>query len=154
MTFVRKISTLLLVALAMPAAADEIVTLKVPVNLQNLHPEIASISVGCTIVPTSAYGRTDLPVSNRSFSGTVNVKVTVTDGQTASANGYRCQLALMPAGGSGWFPQQGTSGPPQAQAKPGTPFVTKVEGSFGPMKGFGPPSGGALTNLPPPIKKP
>jgi hypothetical protein len=119
-----------LVLLAGPAFADQTVTLQVPVNVQNLHPDIGSISVQCFITPTSSFGRTDLPVSNHAFHGTVNVQIKVKDSNAIAAKGYQCKLLLFPTEGAGLTPSQGTAAPQQAQAKPGTPFVPMVEGSL------------------------
>lgn len=120
--------SLCLLAAANAALADQVVTLQVPVQVQNLHPEIAKISVGCFITPTSAYGRTDLPVVNRAFNGTVQVKVTVNDGNAAVAKGYRCELFLFPQNGTGYKPSQNPSATPQAMAQTGAPFTQTVEG--------------------------
>jgi hypothetical protein len=152
MTLFHKISVCLLCCLAAPVMASQDITINVPVHAQNLHPEITSISVGCHV--GSAYGRKDLPVFNRAYNGTVSVKVSVTDGESASVNSYQCQLALMTTGGPGYYPQQNGVGPPQGQAKPGTPFVVKIQGPIGATKGFSSNKNTPVTNLPPTLKKP
>lgn len=119
----------LLLGAAMPALADQVVTLRVPVALQNLHPQVAKLSVGCYLTPVGAFARTDLPVANRAFNGTVEIKVKVTDGESLSATGYKCSLFLFPASGSGQAPTQDlTAATPMYHAKPGTPFKREVEG--------------------------
>ncbi len=130
------VASVALLAVAAPASAEQTITFKVPANVQNLHPEVAKISVGCRLTPTNAYGRTDLPVSNRAFHGVVDVEVKVDDGQSVVAKGYKCELYLFPSGGTGFKPQQTPGGPPQGQAKTGTPFVPVVEGLLPAAGGF------------------
>jgi hypothetical protein len=129
----RTIAVALTCGCATWAHADQVVTLRVPVTLQNLHPEVAKLGVGCYITPAGAYDRTDVPVVNRAFNGVVEVKVAVTDAQSLSATGYKCALVLHPASGPGWWPLQASSAPPQAQAKAGTPFKVAVEGPLPPV---------------------
>lgn len=117
-----------LLAFAASASAEQEITFRVPVNLQNLHPEIANVSVQCRVTPTNAHGRMDLPVVNRAFNRTVEVRVKVTDGQSAVAEGYRCELHLFSAAGEGVAPSQDPSASAYAKAKLGTPFVQFVEG--------------------------
>ncbi|CAG1005106.1 hypothetical protein BURK1_03172 [Burkholderiales bacterium] len=140
---VRTVVALLLAGFAGPALGDQVVTLRVPVHLQNLHPEVAKLSVGCYITPAGAFSRTDLPVVNRAFDGTVDVKVAVTDAQSLSATGYKCSLYLFPAAGPGWTPTQAPGAYPPTQAKAGTPFKIVAEGPL-------PPAGGSAA-VPSPI---
>ncbi len=135
MTLIRTIVAVLLAVFAGPALADQIVTLRVPVHLQNLHPEVAKLSVGCYITPVGAFARADVPVVNRAFDDTVNVKVPVTDAQSLSATGYKCSLFLLPAAGSGWTPTQTPGAYPPTQAKAGTPFKIVAEGPLVPAGG-------------------
>ena len=132
MTLLRPISAVLLSGCASAALAGQVVTLRVPVTLHGLHPEIAKLVVGCYITPAGAYNRTEVPVVQRAFNGTVEVKVEVTDAQSQSATGDKCKLALHPVAGAGWTPAQGSNAPPQAQAKPGSWFKVHVEGPLPP----------------------
>lgn len=129
----RTVLCAILLAAATPVRADQVITLRVPVTLQNLHPEVAKLSIGCYITPTGAYDRTDLPVVNRAFSGTAEVKVKITDAESLSATGYKCALYLFPATGSGSTPTQDlTAGTPLIHAKAGTAFKVAIEGALPP----------------------
>jgi hypothetical protein len=113
---------------AAPAArAEQDLTFQVPVKVQNLHPDVKSISVGCKVLPAGVFGRADVPVVGNAYNKTVSVKLKMADSQWAEAKTYHCALYLMPASGNGWTPTQGP-GVAEAQAKAGTPFVPAVEG--------------------------
>lgn len=132
MIVARLVVVVFLAATAAPVPAMQTVTLRVPVNLQNLHPEVTKFSIACTITPTDAIARTDVPVVNRAFSGTVEVKVNVQDAQSLSAKGYQCRLFVI--GGDGLLAPatQESGGQPLQKGKPGTSFNVAVEGPLPP----------------------
>ncbi|TFH32040.1 MAG: hypothetical protein E4G97_03210 [Deltaproteobacteria bacterium] len=115
-------------------AADQVVTFQVPVKLQSIHPDVTKPTIDCMMLGKDGgiitHSTKVVPISGGNYSGPpVSVPVNVTQGQAEIAAGWRCQLWLFPAAGSGYQPAQG-SGLPLQQAKPGTPLVYKVEGKF------------------------
>jgi len=139
---------ILLVAM-LPARADQVVTFRVPVTLQNLHPGVAKFAVACELRPMKTSARTDQPVVNRAFSGTVEVKLSVTDAESLSATGYGCSLFLYPGDGSGYAPTQHQDlGTPAIHAKPGTPFKVVVEGPLAPTASTATQKGAAAVAAP------
>jgi len=91
----------LLLAAAPARAADQEITFQVPVKVEKLHPEVTAISIGCRVTPVGSFGRADVNIANGAYTGTVAVKVKVTQGESATAQGYRCELFLYPPQGSG-----------------------------------------------------
>lgn len=122
----------LLLAAAPARAADQEVTFQVPVKVEKLHPEVTRVAVACRVTPTNAYGTAEVNIANGAYTGTVAVKVKVTQGESATAQGYRCELFLYPPQGSGW---KAGSAVPQGQAKAGTEFVPAVEGTLPVVRG-------------------
>lgn len=137
MSALRTIAAALACGCATAALADQVVTLRVPVMLQNLHPKVVEFGITCFITPTTAWGRADIPVPNHSFDGVVDVKVTVSDAQSLSATGYQCKLFLHPAKGNGFPPEQGFDASPEARARTDAPFKAIAEGLL-PKVGSGP----------------
>ena len=133
----RTIAAALACGWATAALADQVVTLRVPVTLQNLHSKVAMFGIGCFITPTTAWGKAHIPVPNHSFDGVVDVKVTVSDAQSLSATGYQCKLFLFPAKGNGFPPEQGFDVSPEARATTDAPFRAIAEGLL-PKVGSGP----------------
>ena len=128
------LAALILATAASVAAADQVVTFQVPVKLQNIHPDITKPTIECALLGKDGgnvvTAKKIVPIVGGNYSGPpVPVPVNVTQGQAEAAAGWRCQLWLFPAVGSGYEPKQG-SGLPLQQAKPDTPLVYKVEGKF------------------------
>lgn len=137
MSALRTIAAALACGCATAALADQVVTLRVPVMLQNLHPKVAMFGIGCFITPTTAWGKAHIPVPNHSFDGVVDVKVTVSDAQSLSATGYQCKPFLFLAKGNGFPPVQGFDASPEALARTDAPFKAIAEGLL-PKVGSGP----------------
>ena len=133
----RTIAAALACGWATAALADQVVTLRVPVMLQKLHPKVVEFGINCFITPTTAWGKAHIPVPNHSFDGVVDVKVTVSDAQSLSATGYQCKLFLFPAKGNGFPPEQGFDVSPEARATTDAPFRAIAEGLL-PKVGSGP----------------
>jgi hypothetical protein len=112
-----------------PARADQVVTFNVPVSLSHLYSDVKSLSVQCRVNETAgpgglAFNRTDLPVTNGTFHGTVQVKVAIPDSMVSQAKVWTCLLYLFPAGCIPAF----NSNVNACKAKEGTQLVTEVSG--------------------------
>ena len=126
------IALLVVAAMGSAQAADQTVVFQVPVNLQNLHPDVKKASVHCKIMDSTSTNLkenyVELSIPARSYVGTVSVPVTLTQFQADKAEEWWCFLALIHEG-LALYPEQG-SGPAVAQAKPGTPFVKQIHGKI------------------------
>ena len=115
------------------ARADQTITFKVPVKLNNLYADVKSFSASCRVTtaanPSAAWasGRTDINVS-KNYDGIVDVPVKVPDSAASEVNYWVCEIYLFSTGaGSGCTPK--VDAPSSAcKAKAGTQLVTKVEG--------------------------
>jgi hypothetical protein len=110
------------------AGAAQVVNVNVPVDLENLSPNVTSLSVGChftvgsDMLTSYSPNRFDKNISG-SYKGTVTVPLTW-DGTPPAPTGYRCQLYLFTTGvGIGFQPMA-------KDAKPGSTLVTDVHANF------------------------
>jgi len=115
------------------ASADQTITFKVPVKLNNLYADVKSFSASCRVTTAAnpiilwAFGRTDINVS-KSYDGIVDVPVKVPDSAASEVNYWVCEISLFSTGaGNGCTPKVDAS-TSACKAKAGTQLVTKVEG--------------------------
>lgn len=87
-------------------------TFEVPVNINNMHPDITQMAVACSVLAAGgalATERTVFSLSGGSYSGDVSVEVTVPEAPAGSrrtaadVNEYSCFLLGMEPGNPGSF---------------------------------------------------
>jgi hypothetical protein len=115
------------------ASADQAITFKVPVKLNNLYTDVKSFSASCRVTTAAnpavlwAFGRTDINVS-KNYDGIVDVPVKVPDSVASEVNYWVCEISLFHTGaGNGCTPKVDAS-TSVCKAKAGTQLVTRVEG--------------------------
>ena len=126
----RAMSAVVLVAglSARAAGAAQVVNINIPVDLENLSPNVVSFGVGCHFTVGTDFNtgyspnRFDKTISG-SYKGTAVVPLTW-DGTPPAPTGYRCTLYIYTAGtGMGFQPAT-------SDAKPGSTLVTDVQANF------------------------
>lgn len=125
------------------ASADQTITFKVPVKLNNLYADVKSFSASCRVTTAAnpavqwAQGRTDINVS-KNYDGIVDVPVKVLDSAASEVNYWVCEIYLFSTGaGNGCTPKVDAS-TNACKAKAGTQLVTRVEGPLSQTPSFMP----------------
>jgi hypothetical protein len=100
----------------------------VPVRLVDIHPDIKSLSVECSL---GAYRAREDVLFQRSYSGVVKLKTAPIANEVAAKHkDWRCRLFLFPAKGNGDQPSFAAKDE-RYRAKAGTKLVADVKGSVG-----------------------
>ncbi len=135
---------------------DQTVTIRVPVQLKKMYPDLENISVGCELLNASQqpiqldalptpWAYAFAPVADGAFDGIVEVSIDLTNEQFAAAKTYTCRLHVF----FGQYPTDlvksaSAAGPdpmPAAkyQARPDEFFLTEITGQ---LSGIPVPAGG------------
>jgi hypothetical protein len=112
------------------------VKLSIPIDLIQIPTAFPTFSLQCSFryfagghgVGTES-ARIDMPLANRSYSGTLTETLTLQGSTAAMINGYQCDLYLFTAASGGTIPSASNPNP-LAQPRPDTPFLTHIEGGF------------------------
>lgn len=136
----RTVCTTLFLMLTFSAGAADF-TFTVPVRFTNLHPDVRSLTVQCTVTRTGGgstdsanvigYGRHNLPISRGGYSGSLLVEFNATAGRNpADAQFYTCAV-LGNAPGGAVIPLAGEAeSNPIYAPPPGVTNVYEVRGSI------------------------
>lgn len=135
-------------AVAVPVRAADLVTLNVPVEFKNLHPDVASIGFVCTLnardpltgqldqFAAVVQKRVDLKVVNGGVPAqTIKIVFAAEDFKTQDQNklgwltGYNCYCGGTLKNGSS-FAMVGLNSNVPLGIKPGTPYNVQASGNF------------------------
>jgi hypothetical protein len=126
------ITTLLLITVSY---AEQTVTLRVPVKLENLYPDVKSFSIGCRLTKSSspstnyAGGRKDINILGKGkYHGMVSVPIKVPDSISTIVNYWVCNIYLFRVSASGGCKPSYNTAVKACRAKAGSQLVTTVKG--------------------------
>lgn len=121
-------------------ASSEDFTFDVPVRVINLHPDIRSVKVVCSVSNTASpfggvnigQGQTEFPLMDGSYSGTAAIRFNANTGiDPGRARSWGCSLRFLRRDGRELSPAEYSEEPyGMYPLSPGAPYRTSVSGSF------------------------
>ena len=134
------INAVVLLGVSAPTFADQRVTLRVPVTLNNIDSKVKLFRINCSFINSSKHRHVvgthkDISVTGRSaYNGVVSLTHKLTQKQVEQVDYYRCGLRLLYyVGQTGCAPSY-NSKTDSCRAKSGSQLVVNVEGRLGTNK--------------------